>query len=80
VSEAGYRGMRAGMEPILDDIDPASKTGWSVMIQGGAHHVEDEDRRAELLQAGIESWAGGEKALFMQVTPALVTGRRIRKG
>jgi nitroimidazol reductase NimA-like FMN-containing flavoprotein (pyridoxamine 5'-phosphate oxidase superfamily) len=63
----------------IDALDPASRTGWSVMIQGPAHHVDDEAEQAELLQAGIESWAGGEKALFMRVTPALVTGRRIRR-
>jgi hypothetical protein len=61
----------------VDELDTASRSGWSVIIQGAAHHVEDEAERAELRKAGIESWAGGEKALFMRITVATVTGRRI---
>jgi nitroimidazol reductase NimA-like FMN-containing flavoprotein (pyridoxamine 5'-phosphate oxidase superfamily) len=63
----------------VDETDTATKTGWSVMVRGGVHHVDDEATRAELLQAGIESWAGGERDLFLQVTPSVVTGRRVRR-
>jgi nitroimidazol reductase NimA-like FMN-containing flavoprotein (pyridoxamine 5'-phosphate oxidase superfamily) len=63
----------------VDETDPATRTGWSVMIQGAVHHVEDEPTRAELLTMGIDPWAGGDKGLFLRVTPSVVTGRRIRK-
>jgi nitroimidazol reductase NimA-like FMN-containing flavoprotein (pyridoxamine 5'-phosphate oxidase superfamily) len=61
----------------VDDIDGATKTGWSVLVQGAVHHVDDESERASLLAAGVEPWAGGEKGLFLRITPLHVTGRRI---
>jgi nitroimidazol reductase NimA-like FMN-containing flavoprotein (pyridoxamine 5'-phosphate oxidase superfamily) len=61
----------------VDEMDPATKTGWSVLLQGAAHHVDDESERASLLAVGVEPWAGGEKSLFMRITPAHITGRRI---
>jgi nitroimidazol reductase NimA-like FMN-containing flavoprotein (pyridoxamine 5'-phosphate oxidase superfamily) len=61
----------------VDDMDPATRTGWSVLLQGAAHHVDDESERASLLAVGVEPWAGGERALFMRITPAHITGRRI---
>ncbi|MBO0821191.1 MAG: pyridoxamine 5'-phosphate oxidase family protein [Nocardiopsaceae bacterium] len=60
----------------IDDIDPASKLGWSVLIQGPAHHVtgpeEDSVRRA-----CVEPWAPGPRELFVRIVPSRVTGRRI---
>ncbi len=64
----------------IDEIDPASRTGWSVMIQGAAHHVDDERERAVVLRAGIEPWAGGEREHFVQIKPTVISGRRIRRG
>lgn len=63
----------------IDTLDPASRTGWSVMIQGAAHHVDDETERAEVELAGIESWAGGEREHFVRIMPTAITGRRIRR-
>jgi len=64
----------------VDETDPATQTGWSVLIQGSVHHVDDEAERASLLDAGVAPWAGGEKALFLRITPTHVTGRRISRG
>jgi nitroimidazol reductase NimA-like FMN-containing flavoprotein (pyridoxamine 5'-phosphate oxidase superfamily) len=64
----------------VDDFDPATRTGWSVLVQGGVHHVDDEAERDSLLGVGVEPWAGGEKALFLRISPTLVTGRRISRG
>ena len=63
----------------VDEMDPATKTGWSVLLQGAAHHVDEESERASLLTAGVEPWADGEKSLFMRITPSRVTGRRVRR-
>lgn len=58
----------------IDDIDPAGRRGWSVLIQGPAHHLT----RDEAAGAGvIESWAPGERELFVRITPTRVTGRRV---
>jgi nitroimidazol reductase NimA-like FMN-containing flavoprotein (pyridoxamine 5'-phosphate oxidase superfamily) len=62
----------------VDDIDPASREGWSVLIQGSAHHVDSEIERASMLTAGVEPWAGGVRDLFVRIALTRVTGRRIR--
>lgn len=64
----------------VDDTDPATRTGWSVLIQGAVHHVDDEGERASLLAVGLEPWVGGERALFLRIVPSLITGRRITRG
>jgi nitroimidazol reductase NimA-like FMN-containing flavoprotein (pyridoxamine 5'-phosphate oxidase superfamily) len=63
----------------IDDIDQAAREGWSVLIQGAAHHVTSDTERAAVLEAGVESWAGGTRDLFIRITPARITGRRIRR-
>jgi nitroimidazol reductase NimA-like FMN-containing flavoprotein (pyridoxamine 5'-phosphate oxidase superfamily) len=62
----------------IDEIDVAGRLGWSVLIQGPAHHVESEAERAAAEQAGVESWAAGERELFVRIVPSRVTGRRIK--
>jgi hypothetical protein len=64
----------------IDDFDRAAREGWSVLIQGAAHHVDSEEERASVRQAGVQSWAGGERDLFLRVVPTRVTGRRVRGG
>ncbi len=62
----------------VDDVDLAAREGWSVLIQGSAHHVESEEERASVAAAGVEPWAGGVRQLFIRITPSRITGRRIR--
>lgn len=63
----------------IDNINSAAREGWSVLVQGAAHHMESEDERASAREAGVEPWAGGERDLFVRVVPSRVTGRRIRQ-
>ena len=62
----------------IDEIDVAGRLGWSVLIQGPAHHVESDAERTAAEQAGVESWAAGERELFVRIVPSRVTGRRIK--
>jgi nitroimidazol reductase NimA-like FMN-containing flavoprotein (pyridoxamine 5'-phosphate oxidase superfamily) len=62
----------------IDDIDAAGRQGWSVLIQGPAHHVEADAERAAAVAAGVEPWPGGERELFVRIVPSRVTGRQIR--
>lgn len=64
----------------IDDINPAERTGWSVMIQGAAHHVDGEQERAEVEKIGIDPWVGGERDLYVRIRPTLISGRRVRRG
>ena len=61
----------------IDDFDTAARTGWSVLIQGSAHHVESEAERAAVAGAGVDPWAGGDRELFLRIIPTRVTGRRV---
>jgi nitroimidazol reductase NimA-like FMN-containing flavoprotein (pyridoxamine 5'-phosphate oxidase superfamily) len=60
----------------IDDIDLAKEAGWSVLIQGPAHHVTAAERDAAL-KAGVDTWAPGERELFVRIVPSRITGRRI---
>ena len=60
----------------IDDIDMAEQQGWSVLIQGPAHHVTEAERHAAL-QAGVQALAPGERELFVRIVPSRITGRRI---
>ncbi|GAB3164111.1 pyridoxamine 5'-phosphate oxidase family protein [Microbispora hainanensis] len=57
----------------VDHIDESTREGWSVLVRGGAHHITgDVDKDA------VESWAGGDRPLYIRISPNEVTGRRIR--
>jgi nitroimidazol reductase NimA-like FMN-containing flavoprotein (pyridoxamine 5'-phosphate oxidase superfamily) len=63
----------------IDDFDSVARVGWSVLVQGSAHHVDSEDERASVSGAGVEPWPGGERELFVRIIPSRITGRRIRR-
>ena len=63
----------------IDELSPATREGWSILIQGAAHPVDSESERASVMQSGVEPWPGGEKELFVRVIPTRITGRRIRR-
>jgi nitroimidazol reductase NimA-like FMN-containing flavoprotein (pyridoxamine 5'-phosphate oxidase superfamily) len=62
----------------IDEIDVPGRQGWSVLIQGPAHHVEAESERRAAEQAGVEPWPAGERELFLRIVPNRITGRRIK--
>jgi len=63
----------------VDNFDAGTRTGWSVLIQGPAHHVDSEVERAEAEAAGLETWAGNSRDHFIRITPVRITGRCIRR-
>jgi nitroimidazol reductase NimA-like FMN-containing flavoprotein (pyridoxamine 5'-phosphate oxidase superfamily) len=63
----------------VDDFDPTARDGWSVLVQGPAHHLDSESERAQALEAGVEPWPGGEREHFISITPVCITGRRITR-
>ncbi len=62
----------------IDEIDVSGRQGWSVLLQGPAHHVDSDAERAAAQKAGVEPWPAGERELFLRITPHRVTGRRIK--
>jgi nitroimidazol reductase NimA-like FMN-containing flavoprotein (pyridoxamine 5'-phosphate oxidase superfamily) len=63
----------------IDDFDLAKREGWSVLIQGSAHHVTEAEREAAE-KAGVVPWPRGERELFVRIRPDRITGRRIQPG
>jgi len=63
----------------IDDFDTEAREGWSVLVQGAAHHLDSETERSEATAIGVVPWAGGEREHFIRITPARITGRRIRR-
>ncbi len=61
----------------IDEIDERGRQGWSVLIQGPAHHVSEAERKSAE-QAGVEPWPAGDRELFVRIVPSRITGRRIR--
>jgi nitroimidazol reductase NimA-like FMN-containing flavoprotein (pyridoxamine 5'-phosphate oxidase superfamily) len=61
----------------IDEFDQAAREGWSVLIQGSAHHVKPGADHESAQAADVQPWAGGERELFLRIVPSRMTGRRI---
>ena len=61
----------------VDDFDAASRSGWSVLVQGDVHPMDSEDERASVAQICVESWVAGPRELFLRITPAHISGHRV---
>lgn len=58
----------------VDGVDPGRRTGWSVLIQGSATEVSEED----LSSSSLATWAPGTKPHWVRIDIERITGRRIR--
>jgi nitroimidazol reductase NimA-like FMN-containing flavoprotein (pyridoxamine 5'-phosphate oxidase superfamily) len=63
----------------IDDFDAQRREGWSVLIQGAAHHVDSDAERASVREADVEPWPPGPREHFLRISPTLLTGRRISR-
>jgi len=60
----------------VDDLEPSSHVGWSVVLRGRAEAVyRDEDVPAEV--KALRSWASGVRPLWVQVKAEVMTGKRL---
>ena len=62
-----------------DEIDPATHTGWSVVVRGRAEEITDFDPSEikGLRNIALRPWAG-DKPVWLRIVPLVVTGRRLR--
>jgi nitroimidazol reductase NimA-like FMN-containing flavoprotein (pyridoxamine 5'-phosphate oxidase superfamily) len=56
-----------------DDIDTATRTGWSVMVTGLARLVTDPGQAARYEHA-LRPWIAGQMGYVIRIDPQLVTG------
>ncbi|MFF7523026.1 DUF1918 domain-containing protein [Streptomyces pseudovenezuelae] len=62
----------------VDHMDLALSQGWSVLAVGPASVVTEPDTVRRLTEhAHTTPWAGGERAMWVSIRPAHLTGRRI---
>jgi nitroimidazol reductase NimA-like FMN-containing flavoprotein (pyridoxamine 5'-phosphate oxidase superfamily) len=66
-------GQRLAIE--VDHIDPATRSGWSVVVSGVGELV-DAATVPEML-ADLRVWPAGNRPQFVRVEPVAVTGRRL---
>ena len=61
-----------------DHLDEVLREGWSVLVHGRAHTVTDE-REVKQLEMGtrLEPWAAGPRDVYVRITPARISGRRL---
>jgi nitroimidazol reductase NimA-like FMN-containing flavoprotein (pyridoxamine 5'-phosphate oxidase superfamily) len=62
----------------VDDYDPVSHTGWSVLVRGTSWVVEDPGEVARLSQLWIRPWANEQADQWVAVAIDMISGRRIR--
>lgn len=61
----------------IDEIDPETHTGWSVVVKGHGREPQLLDELMALDELGMEPWVKTPKTRWLVVTPREVTGRRI---
>lgn len=63
----------------VDRVDDALSQGWSVLVHGPAEHVTDPGELRHLAGAASpHPWAGGDRDLWIRITPTHITGRIVR--
>ncbi|MFF2042051.1 pyridoxamine 5'-phosphate oxidase family protein [Kitasatospora sp. NPDC058170] len=60
-----------------DLLDPATRTGWSVLVHGRADVVRDAEQYRRALRSGLRPWVGDPDPMFVALVPELVSGRRL---
>lgn len=64
----------------VDDFDPVSHTGWSVLVTGVAQAVTDYAELAEARALQIPQWAPYQHERVVAISVELISGRRIVHG
>jgi nitroimidazol reductase NimA-like FMN-containing flavoprotein (pyridoxamine 5'-phosphate oxidase superfamily) len=62
----------------VDDIDPATQHGWSVLIVGDTAIITDEDQLTRVRQLPFATPADSDRDHYIRIVPGIVTGRRVQ--
>ncbi|MGL5809991.1 MAG: pyridoxamine 5'-phosphate oxidase family protein [Nocardioides sp.] len=68
------RGRRVAFE--VDEIDEYTRSGWSVLVRGRAEFVDQVGPPGRAGEAP-SPWPSDYRPLLVEITPLLVTGRRL---
>lgn len=72
---AAVLGMLVAFE--IDDADPATRSGWSVIVIGHAEEVRDRDTLARVAALDLDPWAPEGRDFVIRVRTRSVSGRRL---
>jgi nitroimidazol reductase NimA-like FMN-containing flavoprotein (pyridoxamine 5'-phosphate oxidase superfamily) len=61
----------------VDDVEPGSRTGWSVVVTGVARELVDPYELAEARRQPLDRWAPGDHHRVVAISTDVVSGRRI---
>ncbi len=65
----------------VDEIDVATRSGWSVVATGAGELVEEPGELAGLRAFNNpQPWASGSRLLYVRLVWSSLTGRRVRAG
>ena len=76
---SGAPGPNLGPWPVCceaDDLDPARRAGWSVIVTGMARLVTDPAAAGRYAEA-VEPWIAGELNQVVAIGPQFVSGIRL---
>ncbi|WP_396448761.1 pyridoxamine 5'-phosphate oxidase family protein [Actinomadura sp.] len=59
-----------------DRFDESARTGWSVLLRGGAHRLSAAERAAV---PRVEPWPGDERGEWFRLSALEVSGRRLSR-
>jgi transcriptional regulator with XRE-family HTH domain len=62
----------------VDNLDEALGEGWSVLLTGTAKVISESSELSQAQALDIKPWAGGDRHLYIRLSPTQITGRRIR--
>lgn len=63
----------------VDQIDPDTRAGWSVVVTGYAKVVVDPDETERYMKL-VQPWVEGSMDVVVRITPDLVSGYRLETG
>jgi nitroimidazol reductase NimA-like FMN-containing flavoprotein (pyridoxamine 5'-phosphate oxidase superfamily) len=61
----------------IDGIEPATETGWSVIVQGPIEEIKNTAEIHRLERLELHPWAPGERPHWIRIRADVVSGRRI---
>lgn len=78
-------GLRATQEGVVvafeaDDVDPAGRAGWSVVVLGRAVEVTGPGWLRRVAELPLLPWAAGPRSHVVRIPLELVSGRRVGFG
>jgi nitroimidazol reductase NimA-like FMN-containing flavoprotein (pyridoxamine 5'-phosphate oxidase superfamily) len=69
--------MQAVVAFEVDDADPATRTGWSVLVVGPVEEITDRATLERVDETGLEAWPGDGRDRVLRIRTRTATGRRI---